>query len=130
MPSRCSRKPSLKRQKRLISETLEPRYLLDSTVVINEIMYHPADTEEQLEWVELYNQLSVDLDLSGWTVRGGIDFDFPEGSTIGGGEYLVVARSPDQLAVASGFGSALGPYLVGQRQFCHTRLMELAFRQT
>ena len=38
----------------------------DSVVVFNEIMYHPAVNEPGLEWVELHNENSVDVDLSGW----------------------------------------------------------------
>src|SRR5437016_113810 len=47
--------------------------LADSVVVFNEIMYHPATNEPALEWVELYDQNSVDVDLSGWRIAGGID---------------------------------------------------------
>ena len=38
----------------------------DSTVVFNEVHYHPADRESSLEWIELYNQMAVTMDLSGW----------------------------------------------------------------
>jgi hypothetical protein len=35
----------------------------DATLVFNEIMYHPATNEPAMEWVELYNQLAVDVDV-------------------------------------------------------------------
>ena len=38
----------------------------DSVVVFNEIHYHPATNETALEWLELHNQMSIDVDLSGW----------------------------------------------------------------
>jgi len=38
----------------------------DSVVVFNEIMYHPNSDEARLEWVELFNQMSVDVDLWTW----------------------------------------------------------------
>ena len=66
----------------------------DSPVVFNEIMYHPRTNESQLEWVELQNQMAVDVDLSHWRLDGGISFSFPEGTVIRAGEYLVVAASP------------------------------------
>ena len=54
--------------------------LADSAVVFNEIMYHPAGTNEAaLEWVELHNQHAVDIDMSRWRLDSGIDFDFAEG---------------------------------------------------
>ena len=60
-------------------EQLEPRYVLDSTVVFNEIMFHPADNEA-LEFIELHNQMAVDMDVSKWELSGGVNFEFPEGT--------------------------------------------------
>jgi len=82
----------------------------DSVVVFNEIMYHPATNEPALEWVELHNQMAVDVDLSGWSLAGGIDFKFAEGAVIQGGGYLVVALSPADLEAATGLTNALGPF--------------------
>ena len=55
----------------------------DSTVVFNEIMYHPAD-DGTPEWIEFYNQMAVDMDLSGWSVQGGISYTFPPGTVLEG----------------------------------------------
>ncbi len=81
----------------------------DSVVVFNEIMYHPLVSEATMEWVELYNQMAVDVDLSGWSLSGGVDFAFAEGTVISGGGYLVVAASPAALADATGLTNILGP---------------------
>ena len=64
----------------------------DSVVTINEIMYHPAD--DTGEWVELHNQMAVDVDLSGWRLSGGIEYDFPQDTVIPAGGYIVVALNP------------------------------------
>ena len=82
----------------------------DSTVVFNEIMYHPATNEAAMEWVELHNQMAVDMDLSGWFVSGGIRYSFPEGTIILGGGYLVLALSPATLAAATGLTNIHGPF--------------------
>jgi hypothetical protein len=82
----------------------------DSVVVFNELMYHPPANESQLEWVELHNQLAVDVDLSGWSITGGIGFLFPEGVMIKGGGYLVVAASPVDLQAATGATNVVGPF--------------------
>jgi hypothetical protein len=37
---------------------------VDSVVVFNEVHYHPATNEVASEWVELHNQMAVDIDLS------------------------------------------------------------------
>jgi len=91
-------------------ETLEARLVLDSTVVFNEIMYHPAGDEDALEWVELHNQMGVDMDISGWSLAGGVDYSFAQGTIIPGGGYLVVAASPAELQNATGLAGALGPF--------------------
>lgn len=82
----------------------------DSVVVFNEIMYHPAGTNEAaLEWIEIQNQMCVDVDLSGWRLDQAVHFTFPEGTIIPGGGFLVVASSPSTLA-ALGVTNALGPF--------------------
>ncbi|MDB4265154.1 lamin tail domain-containing protein [bacterium] len=81
----------------------------DSVVVFNEIHYHPAGDDSSLEYIELYNQMSVDVDLSNWKITGDVGFDFPEGTVIPTGGYLVIAQDPSALQTATGFGGALGP---------------------
>lgn len=83
----------------------------DSTLVFNELHYHPKTAETSLEWLELHNQMAVDLDISGWRLEGGVDFQFPEGTVVAGGGYLVVALNPALLALETGFESAMGPFL-------------------
>lgn len=80
----------------------------DSVVVINEIHYHPADPA--LEFVELHNQLSVNVDMSGWRFDGGIIYQFPEGAVIPARGYLVVAKDPAALQTATGATGVLGPF--------------------
>ncbi|MBI4324053.1 MAG: lamin tail domain-containing protein, partial [Chloroflexi bacterium] len=82
----------------------------DSTVVFNEIMYHPSRNETGLEWIELHNQMAVNMDLSGWSIEGGIQFTFPEGTVLPGAGYLVLAISPATLAAATGLTNVYGPF--------------------
>ena len=82
----------------------------DSVVVFNEIMYHPPSNEAALEWVELHNQMAVNVDLSRWSLSGGIDFAFPEGTVIPGQGYLVIASSPVDLMAVTGLTNVLGPF--------------------
>src|SRR5689334_7861734 len=94
-------------------EGLEQRLVLDSTVVFNELMYNPPGVgaaSDSLEWVELHNQMAVDVDLSGWRLNNGVDFTFPEGTIIKGGKDLVVAANPTALQAATpGLTGILGP---------------------
>src|SRR4051794_33284552 len=82
----------------------------DTSVVFNEIMYHPATNEPALEWVELYSQMAVDIDMSGWSLDGDIHYSFPAGFIGHGGSFLVVASSPTNLAQATGLTNILGPF--------------------
>jgi len=82
----------------------------DSVVTFNEIMYHPATNEAALEWVELYNPMSYDMDISGWRLRGGVEYDFTNGTLVPGRGYLVVASSPAELTAHSGATNVVGPF--------------------
>ena len=96
----------------LIVATLasQVRAASDTIVTFNEVMYHPATNEPAMEWVELYNQMSYDMDLSSWRLDDGIDFTFPEGTLIRGRSYLVVASDPAALQAATGLTGVLGPF--------------------
>ncbi|UCE58163.1 MAG: DNRLRE domain-containing protein [Phycisphaerales bacterium] len=68
-------------------------------IVINEIHYHPADTAvgvgedpEDLQFLELYNGDASTADLSDWSISDGVDFTFPEGTTLDPGAYLLVVK--------------------------------------
>jgi hypothetical protein len=77
----------------------------DTTTVFNEVMYHPSGAADP-EWVELYNKMAVNMDLSGWEISGGVNFTFPNGTVIAAGGYLVVASNPGAMPGVS----ALGPW--------------------
>jgi hypothetical protein len=85
----------------------------DSVVVFNEIQYHPATREAELEWVELYNQMAVDVDISGWYLSDAVFYQFPEGTIVPGGEYVVVAVNPTEVEREGGIAGVFGP-LVGR----------------
>ncbi|HEX7862193.1 MAG TPA: lamin tail domain-containing protein [Verrucomicrobiae bacterium] len=80
----------------------------DSVVVFNEIMYHPRDGDS-VEWVELHNQMAVDVDISGWSIEG-IGYIFPTNSVIAGGAFIVVASNPATLAQRTGLANIFGPF--------------------
>jgi hypothetical protein len=82
----------------------------DSIVTFNEIMYHPAGDDPALEWVELYNQMSVDIELSNWRIEGGIDFSFPTNTILPANGYAVVAANPAALVAATGATNVFGPF--------------------
>ncbi|MEJ6720090.1 MAG: lamin tail domain-containing protein [Akkermansiaceae bacterium] len=79
-------------------------FALDSRVVINEIHYHQRpvypdpinniDYEEPaLEWIELFNRSGEMIDLSAWSLRDAVDYDFPEGTMLPPSGYIVISNS-------------------------------------
>ena len=86
-------------------------------IVINEIMYHPHN-DGDAEYVELLNISGGPIDLQEWdnqqdrfvpwrfTDEGGISFDFPLGTTMTAGEYILLVRNVS--AFESQFGAVGG----------------------
>ncbi len=68
-------------------------------IVINEIMYNPDGTDTGREWIELYNNEALDVDISEWKLY---ENDVNHGLTVSQGdlvipvnEYAVIADSAD-----------------------------------
>ena len=87
------------------------------TVIINELHTNPDIKTELVEFVELHNPGTTDVDLSGWYFSDGIFYTFPDGATLPAGGYVLVAQSLDHVASKWGsgrFGIAeelqFGPY--------------------
>ncbi|GAB5518201.1 MAG: hypothetical protein RhofKO_04520 [Rhodothermales bacterium] len=73
------------------------------SVVIDEIMYHPASDEDHLEFIRIANAGTDTADLTNWTLGDGVDFAFPEGQTLAPGATLLVVgfdpvAAPDLLS--------------------------------
>ena len=86
-------------------------------VVINELHTNPDIKTELVEFVELHNFGTEDVDLSGWSFVEGVFYTFPDGTTLAAGGYLVVAQDREQLKAKFGTERitlpddvVLGPY--------------------
>jgi hypothetical protein len=66
-------------------------------VVINEIHYDPDIKTELVEFIELHNIETVDIDLSGWHFTGAISYQFDAGAILDAGGYIIVAQNPDHI---------------------------------
>ncbi|MBN2475232.1 MAG: lamin tail domain-containing protein [Pirellulales bacterium] len=81
----------------MISTTLDPQNGRNSgprvgPVVISEIHYNPGDFAgaDDREFVEIYNSTTAAVDLTGWRVRGGIEYDFAAGAWLAPGAAMVL----------------------------------------
>ncbi|MCK5822195.1 MAG: lamin tail domain-containing protein, partial [Bacteroidales bacterium] len=72
-----------------------------SPLVINEIMYSPKTGQNVSEFIEIYNNGLQSLDISAYYFVAGIDFEFPQGTILSGGEYCIVTK---QASVYQGDG--------------------------
>jgi len=61
--------------------------------VFNEVQYNPPGVVEDGEWIELFNQMGIITDISGWRIDG-IGYTFPSGTLMDPGSYIVVAKTP------------------------------------
>jgi hypothetical protein len=65
---------------------------LFSNVVINELQYKPASSDDNEEFVELHNRGTNAIPLDKWRLSGGVSYTFPVGTSLPAGGYLVVAK--------------------------------------
>lgn len=61
-------------------------------VVINELMYNPISGNDADQYIELYNQGTNPVNLTGWQFTTGVTFTFPN-VTLAPNSYLVVAAN-------------------------------------
>ena len=89
-------------------------------LVVSELMYHPVEEggtpsgEENLEFIELYNDRGVFEDLSGYAFTNGIEYTFAPGTILGAKQYLVVAQDPAAVQAAYGITGVYGPFESGR----------------
>ncbi len=84
-------------------------------LIISEIMYHPRDVfngtnKLELEFVEMFNSNPFFEDISGYRLSGDVDYVFPPGTMIRGGDFLVVARVPTDVESFYNVPGVLGPF--------------------
>ena len=72
--------------------TLTPIFVAALDLVINEIHYNPSGGSETAEFIEIYNPDTEPKALHSYEFAEGICFEFPAGSSIGPGEYIVIAH--------------------------------------
>ncbi|OHB66209.1 MAG: hypothetical protein A2V70_12265, partial [Planctomycetes bacterium RBG_13_63_9] len=78
-------------------------------VIVSEVHYNPAGSDDDREFIELYNGSGASVDLSHWRIADAVDLEIPEGTTLGMGEALVlVGFDPEDSARAAAFRTEHG----------------------
>jgi len=71
----------------------------EERVVINEINYNSDNSADPGDWIELYNPMPYELDLSGWQFFDENNaFTFPAGVTLSAGAYMVLVEDSTMFA--------------------------------
>jgi hypothetical protein len=77
-------------------------------IVISEIMWKPAPRADSndVEFIELYNTCPFFQDISSYTVAcADMSYTFPANTTIGAGQFFVLAASPQAISSVYGLTS-------------------------
>ena len=84
--------------------------LLAARVLINEIHSDPTNSKSfNAEFIELYNPLPTNVNLSAWSFTKGVSFAFAPGTSIPANGFLVIAAEPSVVQQVFGV-MALGPW--------------------
>ena len=75
-------------------------------VYINELHFNPAEGEE-FEFLELRNPSGNAINMSLWSFRSGLNFEFPPGTEIPANGYLVLCSHPDVISAFFGIPESL-----------------------
>ncbi|MCL5010906.1 MAG: lamin tail domain-containing protein [Patescibacteria group bacterium] len=72
-------------------------------VFINEVMPSPSGSDEENEWVELFNANNFDVSLAGWSLRDTVGsiktFVFPDNTEIKANGFLVLTRPQTKIVL-------------------------------
>ena len=88
-----------------------------SGLVISEVFIDSPSRADGVaaQFVEVYNSQPWFEDISGWRIRGSVDYTFPKNFVLGAKSFVVVAVDPADLSTRSGLTNVLGPFETNQR---------------
>lgn len=101
--------------KLLVAALLISTLWMRADLVITEIMYHPAgesldDGTESLEFIELTNTGTAVIQLGNYQFSQGVEFVFPNGSSLQPGSFLLVAGDSSAVKQHYGVQNVIGNY--------------------
>jgi len=75
----------------------------EAAIIINEIAWMGSAASANHEWIELHNTNSEAIDVTGWTLRDGMNLNINLSGIIQGGAYVVLERTSDESAPGTAF---------------------------
>ncbi|MFZ5941843.1 MAG: lamin tail domain-containing protein [Bacteroidota bacterium] len=74
-----------------LGASLSP-FAFDPPVMISHIFYNPLSDKDKSEFITIFNPAPDEVDLSGYTLSEAFSFTIPEGTVLGSGKNLYLAR--------------------------------------
>ncbi|MDC0300138.1 lamin tail domain-containing protein [Verrucomicrobia bacterium] len=99
----------------VLAALLMPALWMRADLVLTEIMYHPAgesleDGTESLEFIELTNTGTSVIQLGNYQFSQGVEFVFPNGSSLQPGSFLLVAGDSSAVKQHYSLQNVIGNY--------------------
>jgi len=74
-----------------------------AAIIINEIAWMGTDTSTNDEWIELYNNGNNSVNVDGWLLSDGVNFEVVLTGSVAAGQYAVLERTDDTSAPGAAF---------------------------
>lgn len=74
-----------------------------AAIIINEVAWMGGLASASDEWIELYNSGGSSVDVEGWVLSDGMNFDVVLTGSIASGQYAVLERTDDASAAGNAF---------------------------
>lgn len=75
--------------------------LVSGKIIISEILPDPVGKDSDLEWIELQNISDSPIDLSGWILDKKTQYQIPEATILGPGQFLVLKRTETKISLSN-----------------------------
>jgi hypothetical protein len=76
---------------------------LSNAIILSEVMPNPEGTDNDTEWIELYNTGTINVDLGNWALDdeegGSSPYTFPTGTMIEAQDFLVIYREFSKISL-------------------------------
>jgi hypothetical protein len=79
-----------------------------AVITITEIMYNPPGGGNGLEFIEIHNETTDPVDITGYFFSAGIDFTFTQRTFLDPGAYLVICADKEQVQSVYGITNVAG----------------------
>ncbi|MDP2897382.1 MAG: CotH kinase family protein [bacterium] len=86
----------------------------DPDIVINEIMYHTVDDNDEGQFIELFNRGTLSVNLGDWQFTRGITHTFASGTTIPSGGFFVLCKNVAEARARYGFTAPAVAWQLGR----------------